>query len=133
MQRLIQRGHHWLINSGRLELLERSAMESLALVISILLLILLFSAPFALLFTIPRIRTASQSALWLYLRRFVMALSGAFGFTVSIFFLFARIPFGLRAVALISIALHLWAINREYGLFASFTKRGDANGPAGQR
>lgn len=94
-------------------------MESLALVVSIMIGNILFSGPFALLLTIPRIRTMSDSRTFLIIRRLAMGAAALTGISLSTLFLFNNLPLTINVLALFCIGLHLWAIDREYGKFIS--------------
>ena len=94
-------------------------MESLALVVSIMIGNILFSGPFALFLTIPRIRAISHSRSFLVIRRLAMGAAALTGISLSTLFLFNRLPLIINFLALICIAFHLWAMDREYGKFIS--------------
>lgn len=94
-------------------------MESLALVVSIMMGNILFSGPFALLLTYPRIRTLSDTRPFLYLRRFALGASGLIGISLSAFFLFNELPLIIKVLSLLCISAHIWAADREYGRFIS--------------
>ena len=103
-------------------------MESLALVVSIMIFIVLFSGPFALLLTVPKVQSVSKSAFFLLLRRFAMSAAAFSGIFLSLLFLFESVPMTLKALSLICIAAHAWAINREYREFISrILRRGGAS------
>jgi len=94
-------------------------MESLALVVSIMIGNILFSGPFALFLTLPRIRSISDSRTFLTMRRIAMGAAAVTGITLSTLFLFNRLPLIVNFLALLCIATHLWAADREYGKFIS--------------
>ena len=94
-------------------------MESLALVVSIMIGNILFSGPFALFLTIPRIRAISHSRSFLVIRRLAMGAAALTGISLSTLFLFNRLPLIINFLALLCIAFHLWAMDREYGKFIS--------------
>ena len=94
-------------------------MESLALVVSIMIGNVLFSGPFALFLTMPRIRTMSDSRTFLVVRRLAMAAAALTGISLSTLFLFNNLPLVINFLALLCIVFHLWAIDREYGRFIS--------------
>ena len=94
-------------------------MESLALVVSIMIGNILFSGPFALFLTIPRIRTISDSRSFLVIRRLAMGAAALTGISLSTLFLLNHLPLIINVLALLCIATHLWAIDREYGKFIS--------------
>jgi hypothetical protein len=94
-------------------------MESLALVVSIMIGNILFSGPFALFLTIPRIRTISDSRSFLVIRRLAMGAAALTGISLSTLFLLNHLPLIINVLALLCIATHLWAMDREYGKFIS--------------
>jgi len=94
-------------------------MESLALVVSVMIGNILFSGPFALFLTLPRIRSISDSHLFLIVRRVAMGAAALTGISLSTLFLFNHLPLIVNVLALICIATHLWAADREYGKFIS--------------
>lgn len=94
-------------------------MESLALVVSIMIGNVLFSGPFALFLTLPRIRSISESRSFLTVRRLAMGAASFTGISLSLLFIFNRLPLIINLLSLICIATHLWAIDREYGKFIS--------------
>ena len=94
-------------------------MESLALVVSLMIGNILFSGPFALLLTLPRIRSISGGLLFLILRRTIMALAAFTGIFLSVIFLVNTIPLTVKVLSALCIAAHIWAIHREYGKFIS--------------
>lgn len=94
-------------------------MESLAFVVSLMIANILFSGPFALLLTLPRIRTISGNVIFLFFRRFAMGAAAFTGIFLSLIFIFNDLPFIVKAISLICIATHIWAADREYGKFIS--------------
>jgi hypothetical protein len=48
------------------------------------------------------------------------------------FFLTGSVPIFLKFIALLSLAIHAWAIDREYNKIFSSRFRRDPNGPRGQ-
>lgn len=94
-------------------------MESLALVVSIMIGNILFSGPFALFLTLPRIRAMSDSRTFLVVRRLALAAAALTGITLSTLFLFNNLPLVINVLALLCIAFHLWAMDREYGKIIS--------------
>ena len=94
-------------------------MESLALVVSIMIGNILFSGPFALFLTIPRIRSISDSRSFLIIRRLAMGAAALTGISLSTLFLLNHLPLIINVLALLCIATHLWAMDREYGKFIS--------------
>ena len=94
-------------------------MESLALVVSVMIGNVLFSGPFALFLTLPRIRSISDSQSFLVIRRLAMGAAALTGISLSMLFLFNHLPLIINFLSLLCIATHLWAIDREYGKFIS--------------
>jgi len=94
-------------------------MESLAFVVSLMIGNILFSGPFALLLTLPRIRAISNSLLFLIFRRLAMGTAAFTGIFLSVIFVFNDLPLTIKALSLLCIATHLWAADREYGKFIS--------------
>jgi len=94
-----------------------------------MILIVLFSGPFALLLTVPKVQSVSKSVFFLLLlRRFAMSAAAFSGIFLSLLFLFESVPMTLKALSLICIAAHAWAINREYREFISrILRRGGAS------
>ena len=90
-------------------------MESLALVVSILLLICLLSGPIGFFLTSRLITSATTHPIASLLRRTVVIINGLFGSVVSCFFLFGRIPLMLKVISSVSLALNIWAVDREFG------------------
>jgi len=94
-------------------------MESLAFVVSLMIGNILFSGPFALFLTLPRIRTISSGLPFLIFRRLAMGTAAFTGIFLSLIFIFNSLPFIVKAISLLCIATHLWAADREYGKFIS--------------
>ena len=94
-------------------------MESLALVVSVMIGNILFSGPFALFLTLPRIRSISDSRTFLIVRRLAMGAAALTGISLSAVFLLNNLPLTINVLALLCIATHLWAADREYGKFIS--------------
>ena len=90
-------------------------MESLAIVVSVLLSIALFSAPVSILLSSRIARRLTPQPTVNIFRRVLMAVISALGATVSIFFIASPIPPGLKIASLIAIVANLWAMDREYG------------------
>jgi len=107
-------------------------VESLALVVTLMISIILFSGPFSLILSTSRIRKTSDSLIYLIIRRFLMGSLALFGVLLSLIFIFNPIPLVLKALSLVCIGQHVWALDREYGRFISSKFRRDGNGPAGQ-
>ena len=92
-------------------------MESLALIVSLMIGNILFSGPFALFLTLPRIRAISTGIPFLIFRRLAMGTAALTGIFLSVIFLFNDLQ--LIVKALLCIGTHLWAADREYGKFIS--------------
>lgn len=65
-----------------------------------------------------------------------MGIVNFFGISISVFFLTGPFPFALKSIALISLLLNAWALDREYGgnltqWIKNKIKR-NPNGPVGQ-
>ena len=107
-------------------------MESLAFLITILLLILLLSGPICLLLTIGTLREFTRGTVFNLGRRVLVSGIGFIGIFMCFFFLTGSVPIFLKFIALLSIAIHAWAIDREYNKIFSSRFRRDPNGPRGQ-
>jgi hypothetical protein len=111
-------------------------MYSLAVLVVILIFTCAFSGPIALLLSSKKIRALTERTTLTIIRRAIMAIINFFGIVVCAFFLLAQIPFLFKAVALASLCLNLFAIDREYGAkVATYVKKRlqrDPNGPVGQ-
>ncbi|CAN2178182.1 hypothetical protein MCEMRH37_00215 [Candidatus Nanopelagicaceae bacterium] len=94
-------------------------MESLAFVVSLMIANILFSGPFALLLTLPRVRAVNGGSPFLIFRRLAMGIAALTGIFLSLIFIFNDLPFIFKVLSLICIATHLWAADREYGKFIS--------------
>jgi hypothetical protein len=94
-------------------------MESLALVVSVMIGNVLFSGPFALFLTLPRIRSLSDSQSFLIVRRLAMGAAAFTGISLSILFIFNKLPLVINFLSVLCILGHLWAMDREYGKFIS--------------
>ena len=92
-------------------------MESLALIVSLMIGNILFSGPFALFLTLPRIRAISTGIPFLIFRRLAMGTAALTGIFLSVIFLFNDLQLIVKALSL--IGTHLWAADREYGKFIS--------------
>jgi len=90
-------------------------MESLALVVSILLLICFFSGPLGFFLTSHLMASATTHPIASLLKRTVVIINGLFGSLVSSFFLFAQIPLTLKVISFLSLVLNIWALDREFG------------------
>ena len=109
-------------------------MESLALVVSILVLICFFSGPIGLLLTSRMLAKVTTNTFTLLLRRTVLIINGILGSSISSFFLFGPIPLFLKIISLFSLVLNVWAIDREFGgNLTSYLRRSFTNRPRGEK
>ncbi len=112
-------------------------MESLALVVTIMVMSCISSGPFALALTSKTWQRLTQNFILKVFRRVILGIVNTVGAFLSIIFLIEPIPYSLKVVAVITLSLNLWSVDREYG--GRLTKhikrifRRDPNGPAGQR
>jgi hypothetical protein len=106
-------------------------MESLALFATILLSFLVFSGPLALFITSRWAKQLSDSKYVLVLRRSFLAAINILGMFISLSIIVVTIPIGVKFLAVISILLHVFSVNREYQFFSHKLSR-DPNGPGGQ-
>jgi hypothetical protein len=106
-------------------------MESLALFATILLSFLVFSGPLALFITSRWAKQLSESKYVLVLRRSFLAAINILGMFISLSIIVVTVPIGVKFLAVISILLHVFSVNREYQFFSHKLSR-DANGPGGQ-
>ena len=90
-------------------------MESLAIFISILLSITIFSAPISILLSSRIAKSLTSNQVVKILRRALMALVSALGSLVSLFFIMSPIPFLLKFISLLALLLNIWSVDREYG------------------
>ena len=90
-------------------------MESLALLVTILMSIVVFTGPLGFLLTSKVVWncTKSRQALWIIRRIFVSILSPA-GIAVAAIFVFNEIPIGPKLLAMVGIALNVFVLKREY-------------------
>lgn len=90
-------------------------MESLALLVTILMSIVVFTGPLGFLLTSKVVwnYTKSRQALWIIRRIFVSILSPA-GIAVAAIFVFNEIPIGPKLLAMVGIALNVFVLKREY-------------------
>ncbi len=111
-------------------------MESLALVVTIMIMSCVSSGPFALALTSKTVQRATQNTFLKVFRRMVLAFVNLIGIFLSTVFIIEPIPYLLKIIALLSLFLNVWAMDREYG--RRMTRRvnrafrRDPNGPAGQ-
>jgi hypothetical protein len=106
-------------------------MESLALFATILLSFLVFSGPLALFITSRWAKQLSDSKYVLVLRRSFLAAINILGMLISLSIIVVTVPIGVKFLAVISILLHVFSVNREYQFFSHKLSR-DPNGPGGQ-
>lgn len=90
-------------------------MESLAIVVSVLISVALFSAPLSIFLSSPIARGLTPQPTLNMFRRLLMAVISALGATVSVFFIVSPIPPGLKIASLIALLANMWSIDREYG------------------
>ena len=90
-------------------------MQSLAIFISILLSITLFSAPISILLSSRIAQSLTGNQIAKILRRALMALVSALGCLVSFFFILSPIPFLLKLISLVALLANIWSVDREYG------------------
>ena len=111
-------------------------MESLALVVTIMIMSCVSSGPFALALTSKTLQRLTQNTFLKVFRRAVLAFVNLIGIFLSTVFLIEPIPYLLKIIALLSLFLNVWAMDREYGRrMTRRVKRAfrrDPNGPAGQ-
>ena len=113
-------------------------MESLAVVIAVLVALVLFTGPIALLLTSQLLWnfTKRNTAIW-WIRRLIVAALALIGMPVQMVFVFNQIPTGVKALSLVGFALNTIALKREFvrnipwGMLFKI-RNGDANGPSGQ-
>jgi hypothetical protein len=95
--------------------MEQVEMQSLAIFISILLSITLFSAPISILLSSRIAQSLTENQIAKILRRALMALVSALGSLVSFFFILSPIPFLLKFISLVALLANIWSVDREYG------------------
>ena len=106
-------------------------MYSLALLAVILLSFILFSCPIALILTTRWAKNLSDSKFVLVLRRSFLAAVNVLGMLLSLSVIIVAVPLAVKFIAIISIIVHIYSINREYGFISHFISR-NPNGPEGQ-
>lgn len=77
-------------------------MESLALVVSIMIMSCVSSGPFALALTSKTIQRLTRNLFLKIFRRVVLAVVNVIGFFIAVIFLIEPIPYPLKIVAVIS-------------------------------
>ena len=92
---------------------------------------ILFSGPLALFLTSNWAKQLSDSTVVLVARRSFLAALNLLGLFLSLSIIVVAAPLAIKFIAAISIIIHVFAINREYGFISHFIKR-DPNGPEGQ-
>lgn len=90
-------------------------MESLALVVSILVLICFFSGPLGLLLTSRFLTSASTHPAAFVFRRTAVVINGLLGLLVSTIFFTEPIPALLKFISLASLIFNTWVLDREFG------------------
>lgn len=116
-------------------------MESLVLVVAIMVYTCVLSGPITIALSSQRFQSWTSHLALKALRRTFMAILNFLGLTISGFFISGPVPAAVKVVAIISMALNIWAIDREYGgtlteqvkkKLGKRFRRGNQNGPAGQ-
>ena len=90
-------------------------MESLALLVTILVSITVFSAPISILLSSRIAQSLTGNQVAKILRRALMALVSAVGSLNSLFFIISPIPFLLKFISLVALLANIWSLDREYG------------------
>jgi len=90
-------------------------MESLALLVTILVSITVFSAPISVLLSSRIAQSLTSNQVAKILRRALMALVSAVGSLNSLFFIISPIPFLLKFISLAALLINIWSVDREYG------------------
>lgn len=90
-------------------------MESLALLVTILVSITVFSAPISILLSSRIAQSLTGNLVAKILRRALMALVSAIGSVFSLFFIISPIPMLLKIIAMAALLLNIWSVDREYG------------------
>jgi len=111
-------------------------MYSLAVLVAFLIFSCALSGPVALLLSSKKLQKVTERIALKIIRRLLMAIINFLGIIVSTFFMTAPTPLVLKAIALASFLLNIFAIDREYGskisaYLRTLLRRG-SNGPAGQ-
>ncbi len=111
-------------------------MESLALVVTIMIMSCVSSGPFAIALTSKTLQRITHNFFLKLFRRLVLAIVNIIGAFISCIFLIEPIPYLLKFVAVISLFLNFWSIDREYGggltRWLKRVSRRNPNGPKGQ-
>jgi len=90
-------------------------MQSLALLVTILVSITVFSAPISILLSSRKAQSLTNNQIAKILRRTIMALISAVGSLVSLFFIMSPIPFLLKFISMAALLINIWSVDREYG------------------
>ena len=113
-------------------------MESLALFVSLLLALTLFSGPISMVLTSKMFWNYSRGSkpLWIF-RRVIVTTISPIGMSVALFLLFAPIPLGPKFFIALAFAVNVVALKREFFRERSWKRifqiaSEDPNGPAGQ-
>jgi hypothetical protein len=113
-------------------------MESLALFVSLLLALVVFTGPISMLLTSKIFWNYSRRSkpLWVF-RRIIVATISPLGMTVALFLIFTPIPVTPKLFIAVAAAINVAALKREFfrdKAWPSFFRPGykDPNGPAGQ-
>ena len=107
-------------------------MYSLALLVVVLMSIILFSGPIALILTTQKIKKLSKSRSYLVIRRSFLAALSLSGILVSLFIIIGAAPLSIKFLGTLSLAAHYFSIDREYDRVISSKFRRGKNGPVGQ-
>lgn len=90
-------------------------MESLAIFVSVLISIVLFSAPISILLSSRLAQSLTGNKVAKILRRALMAFVSVLGSVFSFFFIISPIPMLLKIISLAALLLNIWSVDREYG------------------
>ena len=99
-------------------------MESLALVVTLMVMSCVFSGPIALLLTSKTAQRLTHNRFLKIFRRVLLGIVSAIGIFLSIIFIIESIPPTLKVIAIATVILNVWAFKREY--------RRSPHGPASQ-
>lgn len=90
-------------------------MESLVLLVSVLVSVVLFSAPISILLSSRIAQSLTSNLVAKILRRALMAFVSALGSVFSFIFIISPIPMLLKIISLAALLLNIWSVDREYG------------------
>ena len=90
-------------------------MESLVLLVSVLVSVVLFSAPISILLSSRIAQSLTSNLVAKILRRALMAFVSVVGSVFSFFFIISPIPMLLKIISLAALLLNIWSVDREYG------------------